>query len=126
MARVTVEDCVQVIQNRFELVLLAGQRARLISAGTPLTVERDRDKNPVVALREIAEQTVAPAELKEELIRGQQRFVESDESEEEALALAAAEEEGDGLTEEELLSALKNETEQRAAQPRTEYEGEEE
>ena len=125
MARVTVEDCVQVVPNRFELVLLAGQRARMISAGAPLTLDRDRDKNPVVALREVAEQTVKPKELAEELIRGQQRFVEAEENEEETLALAAAEEEAESLTEEELLKALKSETEQRAAQPR-DFEGDEE
>ncbi len=126
MARVTVEDCVQVIPNRFELVLLAGQRARMISSGAPLTIDRDRDKNPVVALREVADKTVKPDELAEELIRGQQRFVEAEENEEETLALAAAEEEAESLTEEELLKALKSETEQRAAQPRTEFEGDEE
>jgi len=67
MARVTVEDCVDKIPNRFDLVLLAAQRAREISSGAELTIERDRDKNPVVALREIADQTVKPAELKESL-----------------------------------------------------------
>lgn len=125
MARVTVEDCVEVVPNRFELVLLAGQRARMISAGAQITVDRDRDKNPVVALREIADQTVEPAGLAEELVRGLQRYVETSENEEEDLALAAAEEEADGLTEEELLNALKNETEQRAAQPRQDLEGDE-
>jgi DNA-directed RNA polymerase subunit omega len=124
MARVTVEDCVEIVPNRFELVLLAGQRARMISAGAALTLDRDRDKNPVVALREIAERTVEPANLSEDLIKGLQRFVESDESEEETLAISAAEAEGESLTEEELLSALKNETEQRAAQPRVDLEEE--
>lgn len=126
MARVTVEDCVEIVSNRFELVLLAGQRARMISSGAQLTLERDRDKNPVVALREIAEQTVDPNTLSEDLVKGLQRFVETDESEEENLAIAAAEAETEGLTEEELLSAMKSETEQRAAQPRVELEGEEE
>ena len=70
MARVTVEDCIEKVDNRFELVLLAGHRARMISAGAPLTVDRDRDKNPVVALREIADATVSPEDLKEDLIRG--------------------------------------------------------
>lgn len=126
MARVTVEDCVEIVPNRFELVLLAGQRARMISSGAPLTVDRDRDKNPVVALREIADRTVDPRALSEDLVKGLQRFVESDESEEENLALAAAEAETGGLTEEELLNALKSETEQRAAQPRADLEGEEE
>jgi DNA-directed RNA polymerase subunit omega len=73
MARVTVEDCVDKIPNRFELVLLSAQRARQISGGADLTIDRDRDKNPVVALREIAESTVKPRELEEALISGLQR-----------------------------------------------------
>jgi DNA-directed RNA polymerase subunit omega len=73
MARVTVEDCVDKIPNRFDLVLLAAQRARQISGGADLTIDRDRDKNPVVALREIAETTVRPRELEEALISGLQR-----------------------------------------------------
>ena len=73
MARVTVEDCVELVPNRFELVLLAGQRARGISAGAELTVDRDRDKNPVVALREIAEETVALDDLMESLVQSNQR-----------------------------------------------------
>jgi DNA-directed RNA polymerase subunit omega len=124
MARVTVEDCVEIVPNRFELVLLAGQRARMISSGAQLTIDRDRDKNPVVALREIADRTVDTRNLSEDLVKGLQRFVESDESEEENLAIAAAEAETGGLTEEELLSALKSETEQRAAQPRADLEEE--
>ncbi len=67
MARVTVEDCVDKVENRFELVLLASHRARMIASGAPLTIDRDNDKNPVVALREIADQTVAPEDLKEVL-----------------------------------------------------------
>ena len=81
MARVTVEDCVDKIPNRFDLVLLAAQRAREISGGAELTVDRDRDKNPVVALREIAEQTVRPAELKETLITSMQRVLPEDDDE---------------------------------------------
>lgn len=123
MARVTVEDCVQVIPNRFELVLLAAQRARMISAGAPLTVDRDRDKNPVVALRELAAATLSPEQLREELIKSQQKFVETEETEEK-LEIEAAAEAGDTLTEEELLKALKSESEQRASQPRVELEGE--
>jgi DNA-directed RNA polymerase subunit omega len=73
MARVTVEDCVDKIPNRFDLVLLSAQRARQISGGADLTIDRDRDKNPVVALREIAETTVKPRELEEALISGLQR-----------------------------------------------------
>jgi len=79
MARVTVEDCVDKIPNRFDLVLLASQRARQISGGAELTIDRDRDKNPVVALREIAEQTVTPPHLEEALISGLQRVQIDDE-----------------------------------------------
>jgi DNA-directed RNA polymerase subunit omega len=81
MARVTVEDCVDKIPNRFDLVLLAAQRAREISGGAELTVERDRDKNPVVALREIAEQTVTPSILKETLVTSMQRVLPDDDDE---------------------------------------------
>ncbi|UTW53437.1 DNA-directed RNA polymerase subunit omega [bacterium SCSIO 12827] len=80
MARVTVEDCVQKIPNRFELVMLAAQRARHISAGAPLAVDRDNDKNPVVALREIAEEAVTLPELEESLIKGMQKYVQMEES----------------------------------------------
>ena len=73
MARVTVEDCVDEVPNRFDLVLLAAQRARQISGGADLTIDRDRDKNPVVALREIAEETVRPRELNEALVSSLQR-----------------------------------------------------
>ncbi len=83
MARVTVEDCVLRVPNRFELVMLAAQRAREVSAGAPLTVERDDDKNPVVALREIAEETVSLEELDASLIQSMQKHVEFDEPEEE-------------------------------------------
>ncbi len=81
MARVTVEDCVVKIPNRFELVMVAGQRARDISAGGSLTVERDNDKNPVVALREIADETISVDALGEELIQGLQKHIETDEPE---------------------------------------------
>jgi len=81
MARVTVEDCVEKIPNRFELVAIAAQRARHISAGAALTVERDNDKNPVISLREIADETVNIKELKEDLIKSLQRHVEQDEPE---------------------------------------------
>jgi DNA-directed RNA polymerase subunit omega len=83
MARVTVEDCVLKIPNRFRLVMLAAQRARDVSAGSPLTVERDDDKNPVVALREIADETVDLEDLGASLIQGLQKHVEIDEPEEE-------------------------------------------
>ncbi len=89
MARVTVEDCVTKVPNRFELVMLASQRARNIAAGTEITVERDNDKNPVVALREIAEETVDLKELEESLIKGLQKFVEMDEPEEDEVDLIA-------------------------------------
>ncbi|WP_260929020.1 DNA-directed RNA polymerase subunit omega [Novosphingobium sp. 9] len=81
MARVTVEDCVDKIPNRFDLVLLAAQRAREISGGAELTLERDRDKNPVVALREIAEETVTPKILKETLVTSMQRYLPEDDDE---------------------------------------------
>ncbi|EXL03944.1 DNA-directed RNA polymerase subunit omega [Aquamicrobium defluvii] len=86
MARVTVEDCIDKVENRFELVLLAGHRARLISQGAPITVPRDNDKNPVVALREIADETLSPGDLKEDLIHSLQKHVEVDEPEAEAIA----------------------------------------
>ena len=81
MARVTVEDCIDKVDNRFELVLLASHRARLISQGAPITIDRDNDKNPVVALREIAEETLSPGDLKEDLIHSLQKHVEVDEPE---------------------------------------------
>lgn len=95
MARVTVEDCVDKVPNRFELVLMASNRARQIVAGEPLTVDRDNDKDPVVALREIAEETVDPAELSESIILGLQRHVEVEEPEDDDMALLMARE---GLT----------------------------
>ena len=82
MARVTVEDCVVKVPNRFELVLLAAQRAREITSGAPLTLDRDDDKNPVVALREIADETIALDHLKDSVVRGMQKQVEMDEPEE--------------------------------------------
>lgn len=85
MARVTVEDCVLRVPNRFELVMVAAQRARNLGAGATLTVERDDDKNPVVALREIAEGTVNLQELENSLIRGLQKVVEADEPESDEL-----------------------------------------
>lgn len=82
MARVTVEDCIEKIPNRFELVMTAAQRARKIGSGAPLTIDRDNDKNPVVALREIAEETVDTDDLREELTRSHQRVVAYEEEEE--------------------------------------------
>ena len=81
MARVTVEDCVDKVPNRFDLVLLAAQRAREISGGSELTIDRDRDKNPVVALREIAEETVGPRALHESLVTSLQKILPDDEDE---------------------------------------------
>jgi DNA-directed RNA polymerase subunit omega len=81
MARVTVEDCIDKVENRFELVLLASHRARQISQGGQITIARDNDKNPVVALREIADQTLSPGDLKEDLIHSLQKHVEVDEPE---------------------------------------------
>ena len=89
MARVTVEDCVDKIPNRFDLVMMAAQRARGISAGAQLTVDRDNDKNPVVSLREIAEETVSNEELEEEVIKSLQSFVAIDEPEEDEMDLLA-------------------------------------
>ncbi|MBS7699264.1 MULTISPECIES: DNA-directed RNA polymerase subunit omega [unclassified Chelatococcus] len=89
MARVTVEDCIDKVENRFELVLLASHRARLISAGAPLTIDRDRDKNPVVALREIADSKLTPEDLKEDLIHSMQKYVEVDEPEANEVPLLA-------------------------------------
>jgi DNA-directed RNA polymerase subunit omega len=91
MARVTVEDCVDKIPNRFDLVLLAAQRARQISGGADLTLERDRDKNPVVALREIAEQTIRPKHLEEALVSGLQKVqIDEDDTPDEIGSLSAS------------------------------------
>jgi DNA-directed RNA polymerase subunit omega len=93
MARVTVEDCVLKVPNRFELVVLAAQRARDVAAGAPLSVDRDNDKDPVVALREIADETIDLPTLKNALIKGLQKTVESDEPEEEIVDFLASEQE---------------------------------
>lgn len=119
MARVTVEDCIDKVENRFELVLLASHRARLISQGAPITIDRDNDKNPVVALREIADETLAPDDLKEDLIHSLQKHVEVDEPEADQpeqtaaqtpVAEAADEPEDniafDRMTEEDLLAGI--------------------
>ncbi len=91
MARVTVEDCIEQVPNRFDLVLLASQRARQIAAGSPLTIGRDNDKNPVVALREIAEKTVSLGELEESLIQGLQKHMPGEEPEEELMQFISEE-----------------------------------
>jgi DNA-directed RNA polymerase subunit omega len=121
MARVTVEDCIDKVDNRFELVLLAGHRARQISQGAQITVPRDNDKNPVIALREIADETLSPDDLKEDLIHSLQKHVEVDEPEADGeaiadqtgTAVAAAETDDaedniafDRMTEEDLLAGI--------------------
>ena len=118
MARVTVEDCVEKVPNRFSLVLLAAHRARAISTGSPLQIDRDNDKNPVVALREIADERFSPEDMKEDLIHSLQKHVEVDEPEPEAVpAMAPAtkmsadsavgsEVQFDRMTEEDLLRGL--------------------
>ncbi|GAB4543339.1 MAG: DNA-directed RNA polymerase subunit omega [Ruegeria sp.] len=110
MARVTVEDCVDKVPNRFELVMLAAHRAREISAGAPITIDRDNDKNPVVALREIAEETQTADELRERLIEANQTQIEVDEPEEDQMALLMGAESDkpadDDMSEEKLLRAL--------------------
>ena len=98
MARVTVEDCVDKVSNRFDLVLFAAQRARAISGGAELTIDRDRDKNPVVALREIAEETVKPRHLEESVIAGLQKVQVDDEDEADAIGNLAASAEALRLT----------------------------
>ncbi|SNY93062.1 DNA-directed RNA polymerase subunit omega [Cohaesibacter sp. ES.047] len=108
MARVTVEDCVDKVENRFELVLLSGHRARMISSGSSITVDRDNDKNPVVALREIADETVSPGDLKEDLIHSLQKYVEVDEPETDDVQMITADEAA--TTEyEDVVSEPKNE-----------------
>ena len=117
MARVTVEDCIDKVENRFDLVLVAAHRARLISAGAPITIDRDNDKNPVVSLREIADETLQPEDLREDLIHSLQKNVEVDEPELEAVpALSSASDvlgggdagdiQFDRMTEEDLLRGL--------------------
>ena len=122
MARVTVEDCVDKVTNRFELVLLASHRARGMSAGAELLVERDNDKNPVVALREIADKKLVPADIREDLVGSLQKQVDVDEPDEEIIAapLAAPAPEGEGveaaagnaemveMTEDDILAALQS------------------
>lgn len=108
MARVTVEDCIDKVDNRFDLVLLAAHRARLIAQGSPLTVDRDRDKNPVVALREIADETITSKEIADDLVTSLQTQLDVDEPEE-AVGLAAEKAdlpEHDTISEDDLLKSL--------------------
>ncbi|WP_112941371.1 MULTISPECIES: DNA-directed RNA polymerase subunit omega [unclassified Rhizobium] len=120
MARVTVEDCIDKVENRFELVLLASHRARLISQGASITIDRDNDKNPVVALREIADEMLSPDDLKEDLIHSLQKHVEVDEPEPDPASLITTAATADGeeqedapetitfdqMSEEELLAGI--------------------
>lgn len=115
MARVTVEDCIDKVENRFDLVLIASHRARLLSSGSLLTVARDNDKNPVVALREIADETLTAPDLREDLIHSLQKHVEVDEPESETVpALSGSDQrvdqgndvQFDRMTEEDLLRGL--------------------
>ncbi|MEM6275938.1 MAG: DNA-directed RNA polymerase subunit omega [Pseudomonadota bacterium] len=110
MARVTVEDCVDKVPNRFELVMLAAHRAREISSGASITVDRDNDKNPVVSLREIADETQSAEELRERLIESNQTQIEIDEPEDDSMSLLMGAEQDkpaeDDLNDEKLLRAL--------------------
>ena len=113
MARVTVEDCIDKVDNRFELVLLAAHRARTIASGASILVPRDNDKNPVVALREIADEKLTPEDLKEELIHSLQKHVEVDEPEKHAAPLLDADADPDGdtfdtISEDELLRGIES------------------
>ena len=112
MARVTVEDCVLKVPNRFELVMMAAQRAREVASGAALTIDRDNDKNPVVALREVAEDTVRPDELRETIITNLQRVDERTEAEDEAETVALlAEPQHMNMSEAELIRALQSDKE---------------
>lgn len=117
MARVTVEDCIDKVDNRFDLVLLAAHRARQISQGSMITVDRDNDKNPVVALREIAEETLSPGDLEEDLIHSLQKHVEVDEPEDEIIRAEEAANDSDdapaqitfgSMSEEDLISGIES------------------
>lgn len=109
MARVTVEDCVERVPNRFSLVLLSAQRARAIATGSPLQIDRDNDKNPVVALREIAEDAIVPDDVREALIASLQRVDERTEAEEEAETLALIHDpQHMHMSEQELVRALQS------------------
>ncbi|MEQ8195931.1 MAG: DNA-directed RNA polymerase subunit omega [Rhodospirillales bacterium] len=104
MARVTVEDCVEQVENRFDLVMLAAQRSRNIAAGAPLTVDADNDKNHVIALREIADSTVDLADLEEQLVQSMQRHVEIDEPEEDEIDMLSIQQELQGEGEAPVLA----------------------
>ena len=113
MARVTVEDCIEKVNNRFDLILMAAHRARMIAAGAQITVNRDNDKNPVVALREIGDGAISPEDLHEDLIHSMQKYVEVDEPERHAAPLLDANAETDGdtfdtISEDELLRGIES------------------
>lgn len=115
MARVTVEDCIEKVENRFDLVLLAAHRARMISSGAQITVSRDNDKNPVVSLREIGDATISPEDLREDLIHSLQKYVEVDEPEPQTAPVIGAapstdddSAEFDTMSEDELLRAIES------------------
>ena len=110
MARVTVEDCIEKVNNRFDLILMAAHRARMIAAGAQITVHRDNDKNPVVALREIGDGAISPEDLHEDLIHSLQKYVEVDEPERHAAPLLDASD-GDSfdtISEDELLRGIES------------------
>jgi len=98
MARVTVEDCIEKVPSRFDLVMYASQRARQIGAGAPLLVEKDNDKNPVISLRELAESKISPDAMREELIKSHQRVIVTDEEDEEVIDLMDGEDEWSSLS----------------------------
>ncbi len=109
MARVTVEDCIEKIPNRFELVMVASQRARKIGSGAALTIDRDNDKNTVVSLREIADETVSIEGLREELVRNHQRIVAADDDEEEVIELMDGETEWSSLSAQDIADEAEDE-----------------
>lgn len=116
MARVTVEDCIEKVDNRFDLVLMAAHRARMISSGAQITVSRDNDKNPVVSLREIGDGTISPEDLREDLIHSLQKYVEVDEPEASAAPVIEGSNTGldddsvsfDTMSEDELLRGIES------------------
>jgi DNA-directed RNA polymerase subunit omega len=113
VARVTVEDCIEKIDNRFDLVLMAAHRARMISSGASITVSRDNDKNPVVALREIGDGAISPEDLREDLIHSLQKYVEVDEPEKHAAPMIETGNDDDDMTfdtmsEDELLRGIES------------------
>jgi DNA-directed RNA polymerase subunit omega len=113
VARVTVEDCIEKVNNRFDLILMAAHRARMIAAGAQITVNRDNDKNPVVALREIGDGAISPEDLHEDLIHSMQKYVEVDEPERHAAPLLDANADTDGdtfdtISEDELLRGIES------------------